>query len=112
MAEPDDYREVSSMLEEGHSTLTRSMASEHKKLQMKLKFDQDSEHDRLASFLEVTDKDFLDISREGMVSYSWLAGLTVVLLLVMLYVMYCVYRARSSVTPTVPVDDQEVYSTI
>ena len=102
VAEPDDYQEVSSMLEEGHATLSRSMANGHKKLQRKLKFDQDSEHYRLASFLEVTDKDFLDISNEGMVSFSWLTGLTVVFLLVMMYVVYCIIHYRRSAAPDTP----------
>ena len=92
LREPDDYREVSSLLAGGaFAKEVVTAAAGHRELQLKLQADQEMVQSGLAALVKSADSDSSLLDTSGVVSFTWLGSLTLLFVAVLLFVGYRVY---------------------
>ena len=95
--EPDDYKELSTLLSEGAFAIEKETAgASHRELQLKLQIDQELAHETLEDFIKETDLDLNMIGVGGLGSFTWLSVLTVLLLSFLTYFSCKMYMAGAA----------------
>ena len=104
--EPDDYREVSSLLAGGaFAKEVVTAAAGHRELQLKLQADQEMVQSELAALMKSADNDSSLLDTSGMVSFTWLGSLSFLILSILIYVGYRVYRASFAMERVMEVEN-------